>query len=220
MAKLGLTEGVHTRLVGHQTARSLPRFDVSQLQRAGMVSETVLSTLGGVIVGSLLTGGFNYLNTQQQVQSANQRQRAEFVAERKVNELLDLSSEISHSYKFILKCLSLAVDDESLPVERLLQLPSEVEAKGNAAGMFLDNEKMEPIDTYHFQLVNAQLFLLEATEENISEIENHLLHSEFLHEEEIERRASMFDFDEFNEAYAEANSVLRWEVAEPIERLR
>lgn len=219
VVRLCLNGGGRTRLVGAKAASALPRFDVSQLQRAGMVSETVLSTLGGVIVGSLLTGGFNYLNTQQQVQSANQRQRAEFVAERKVDELIELANELYRARGLIIHSRFMMENDDEIPIEELAEMSIKLQRKGSTAGMFLDNEKIEPINDYIHELINAQLKILDDAG-RLDMVNDMFSGGMVLEDKDIETRAAEFDFDELNDAYGEAISVLRWEVAEPIERLR
>lgn len=184
-----------------------------------MVSETVLSTLGGVIVGSLLTGGFNYLNTQQQVQSANQRQRAEFVAERKVDELIELANELYRARGLIIHSRFMMENDDEIPIEELAEMSIKLQRKGSTAGMFLDNEKIEPINDYIHELINAQLKILDDAG-RLDMVNDMFSGGMVLEDKDIETRAAEFDFDELNDAYGEAISVLRWEVAEPIERLR
>lgn len=186
---------------------------------ADMVSETVLSTLGGVIVGSLLTGAFNWLNTQQQVQAANQRRRAEFVAERKVDELIKLANELERAQGLIIHSRFMLENEGEIPAEELAEMQIKLQKQGSTAGMFLDNEKMESINDFVHELINGQLKILEDAG-RLDMVSDMFSGGISLEGKDIEDRVEEFDFEELNDAYGEAISVLRWEVAEPIERLR
>lgn len=187
-----------------------------------MVSGTVLGAaigVSGAIIGSLLTGVFSWLNTQQQVQAANQRRRAEFVAERKVDELIKLANELERARGLILQSRFMLENGDEIPIEELAESPIMLQKKGSTAAMFLDNEKMEPINDFIHELINAQLAILEDAGrlDMVTDIFSSGISPEG---KDMGDRADEFNFEELNDAYGEAVSVLRWEVAEPIERLR
>lgn len=83
----------------------------------------------------------------------------------------------------------------------------------------MNNEKIEPINDFVHELVNAQLKVLE--EAGRLDMVNDMFSGGIsLEGKDIDARAAEFDVEELNNTYEEAISVLRWEVAEPIERLR
>lgn len=187
-----------------------------------MVSDTILGAaigVSGAVIGSLLTGAFSWLNTQQQVQAANQRRRAEFVAERKVDELIELANELERARGLIIHSRFVLENENEIPIEELAEMPIKLQKQGSTAVMFLDNEKMEPINDFIHELINAQLKILD--DAGRLDMVNDMFSKDISFEDkDIEARAAEFDFEELNDAYGEAITVLRWEVAEPIERLR
>lgn len=97
-----------------------------------MVSDTVIgATIGvsGAIIGSLLTGAFSWLTTQQKIQAANQRRRAEFVAERKVDKLIELANELQSARELIIHSRFRLRNANEIPLEELAEMPIKLQKK-------------------------------------------------------------------------------------------
>lgn len=188
-----------------------------------MVSDTVLGAaigVSGAVIGSLLTGAFSWLNTQQQVQAANQRRRAEFVAERKVDELMEMSHELRGTHDIVLESLSRLEGEKKIDTDRLVERPIQLRDQIHATQMFLDDDKVGVLYEFYHDVITAEAYILRESGNDLERTEDHIISETESERPDLNERASEFDLEQFEEQYREATNMLRWEVAEPIERLR
>lgn len=112
-----------------------------------MVSETVLGAAIGVtgaVIGSLLTGAFNWLSTKQQVEAENTRRYADYFLQEKVESLSELHAQLErcrHNYQYNWE-RTLGMDEEEFRSDILGAFYDYETALGRAT-LFLDDQQRD-----------------------------------------------------------------------------
>lgn len=182
-----------------------------------MVSDTILGAVIGVsgaVVGSLLTGAFNWLSTKQRMeaerenleirqQAETERRRGEYYLQQKVEILMNLYAVLEETRREYKKTADKAV-----------------------YGSISQEEYDEVIDWYHkYEKVmdRAAVFLSDEQHQNLLEVFN-IIHetNSFLHrkvDNPEQSDYSEFGLAEYNDRFDTAEEMLKEEIREPIEAL-
>lgn len=182
-----------------------------------MVSDAVLGAaigVSGAVIGSLLTGAFNWLSTRQRMeaerenlqirqQAETKRRKGEYYLQQKVEALMDLYAVLEETRREYKKTADKAV-----------------------YGDISQEEYDEVIDCYHKYeqaMDNAAVFLSEEQHETLLEVFN-IIHdtNSFLHrniDNPKQDDYSEFGLSEFNARFNTAEDMLKEEIRKPIEAL-
>jgi hypothetical protein len=182
-----------------------------------MVSDTVLGAaigVSGAVIGSLLTGVFNWLSTKQRMeaerenlhivqQAETERRRGEYYLQQKVEALMNLYAVLEETRR-------------------------EYKTTADAAvyGAISEEDYQEVIDWYHKYeraMDRAAVFLTDEQHETLLEVFNKIHDSNsFLHRKVDNPKQSdysKFGLSEYNDRFNTAEEMLKEEIKEPIEAL-
>lgn len=182
-----------------------------------MVSDTVLGAaigVSGAVIGSLLTGAFNWLSTRQRMeaerenlhirlQTETERRRGEYYLQQKVEALMNLYAILEETRRKYKKTADKAV-----------------------YGEISQEEYDEAIDWYHKYeqaMDRAAVFLSDEQHETLLEVFN-TIHdtNSFLHrkiDNPEQSDYSEFGLSEYNDRFNTAEEMLKEEIRGPIEAL-
>jgi len=129
-----------------------------------MVSDTVLGAaigVSGAVIGSLLTGIFNWLSTQQRIRAEKQRYHAEIYAGEKVKALAQLHSQFVECRQIMSKQLGRRADDltEEDVQEEILPLVDSLQAALDKATIFLNEDQINALSDAYLSISTAGEFL-------------------------------------------------------------
>lgn len=182
-----------------------------------MVSDTLFGAIiggGGVIIGSLFSGLFNWFSTKQQLESQREnlqirqraeteRRRGEYYLQQKVEALMTLYAVLESTRREYKRTVDTAVhagisEDE---YEEVIDWYHEYEQAIGRAAVFLDEEQHET--------------LLEVLD--ILHTTNPLLNREIDNPKEGDY--DEFGLSEYNDRFDAAEDMLKGEIKEPVEAL-
>lgn len=182
-----------------------------------MVSDTVLGALigvGGAVIGSLLTGLFNWVSTKQRMnaerenleirqQAETERRRGEYYLEQKVEALMNLYAVLEETRREYKKTADAAVYGEisQEKYDGVIDWYHKYERAMDRAAVFLSNEQhktlLEVFNTIHDT--------------------NAFLHQKINNPKQSDY--SEFGLSEFNDRFDDAEEMLKEEIKVPIEAL-
>lgn len=182
-----------------------------------MVTDTVLGAaigVSGAVIGSLLTGAFNWLATKQRVaverenlriqqESETERRRGEYYLDQKVESLMTLYAVLEEARREYKKTADKAVYEEISQdeYETVIKTYREYERTMDRAAVFLSEPEHETLLAVFDTLHETNQFLT-------GQIEN---------PEQVSY--SEFGLSEYNSAFNDAEQMLKDEIKGPIEAM-
>lgn len=182
-----------------------------------MVSDTVLGAVIGVsgaIIGSLLTGAFNWLSTRQRMeaerenlrirqQAETERRKGEYYLQQKVEALMSLYAILEETRREYKKTADKAVYGEisQEQYDEVIDCYHKYEQAMDRAAVFLSDEQHETL---------LEVF-------NIIHETNSFLHRKIDNPEQSDY--SEFGLSEYNDRFNTAEEMLKEEIRGPIEAL-
>lgn len=174
-----------------------------------MVSDTVLGAIIGVsgaVVGSLLTGVFNWLTTKQRIQAENNRRHAEFYMENKVERLTEIHSKLAEASEWFVAAAALKQESGKIPSD------------SSNSGKLSPDKLRELSQSLQISISNGSIYLNDEQEailrRTVDDLWNACSHLEN-DEKDIEEEYVMSLVD----TTKTSQEVLSKEISEPIEKL-
>ena len=136
-----------------------------------MISDTVLGAavgVSGAVIGSLLTGAFNWLTTRQQVESQDDRRVGEFYLEKKVEALMEYHTQLDHFMNKVDIYKARAYNSEmskDVASDDLIELFNSYDKSLHRVIVFLDTEQQkileETIGPFRNSVTHVNTFTIE-----------------------------------------------------------
>jgi hypothetical protein len=88
------------------------------------------------------------------------------------------------------------------------------------AQMFLDDNKMSKLNDFYNELITAEAYIMNEIGEDLHRFEERIIVRKESDDFNMSEKDTDFDLEKFEESYRKAIQVLRWEMMEPVERIR